>query len=807
MKSNAWFSTFTVTLDISQLTNPPAISLIWPKDGTSIGSDLVTLRGTVADGNMQVSAVVTDEAGNSENIEGLVERDGTFWLDDVGLTGATNSVLITVTDPAGNMTTTNIALFRAPVTVGMTDPSDYELLQPTISLTGTIDSSEYDVWVNGQQAMDNGDGTWSATNVPVNQGGTATFHAVAIPKSANATAPAPGSAIPVAVSHASVFSLSPASPSAVHAASTRDVPAKLSVASHLMGLTFDHDSWWGDMWDIHEHVISWSDFSGGQSQLSVSAFNPKPWINPPAGPRTSVFTQSNWGATGPGTATTIVSFDSIPGVPTLGSAPRPTIAPYAPVYPWEQACRWKDVSESIPGLYYWPGTEAKDVRTIISLATGGRSGVNRRNLFTLTGQAFDTSGTWIPTATPLYPFPYYGIPEILSTSLQIQGQPLGNDGRRYRTFPDNSTIDVTLHAPGYDNYAFSVTATKHRIFILANGLLLDPDRVRSRAKFAVGQKVNFSYVINPPIQGEDYSQRVQHWHLPSKFINSIIDRQQYPMLVSAIETFLWAISGFPHLLQNWLTISLSPDYVTDPTLFDNETTPAWFISGGFPWATKIARVAVSLAFQNGQAVSLTAKGVFDMHRPETVRLEQEDTPDIQFQYGGILPVPYLALGQADLNGSMRYRYDVKHFGFNAKINLTQLIRRQASNSSTLGAFYADGGEFYNESGVDIRAGRTPGISSLYFMDGPAIPCLLWSASVSDEFQDYIRYRPEGADSIWVTIGRVDWNWGADASTLLYLWTSGWMIDWGIWDWEGPYDVDSFPSWNGIVRTYQNFGQN
>jgi hypothetical protein len=255
MKSNAWISTFEVTLDVSQLTNPPAVSLIWPKDGTSIGSDLLTLRGTVADGNMQVSAVVTDEAGNSENVEGLVERDGTFWLDDVNLTGATNSVLITVTDPAGNMTTTNIVLFRAPVTVAMTDPSDYELLQATISVTGTIDSSDYDVWVNGQQAVDNGDGTWSASNVPVNQGGTATFHAVAIPKSANATMSVPGSAIPAAISHASVFSLSPASPAAVHTAPTLGAPAKLSVASYSMRLTFDHNSWWGDMWDIQEYVM------------------------------------------------------------------------------------------------------------------------------------------------------------------------------------------------------------------------------------------------------------------------------------------------------------------------------------------------------------------------------------------------------------------------------------------------------------------------------------------------------------------------------------------------------------------------
>ena len=103
MKSNQWVSTFSVTLDTTQLTNPPAVNLLWPTDGASIAADSVTLRGSVADGNLLVSAIVTDDSGNTQAVDGLVERDGAFWIDDLPLTGSTNSVTITVTDPAGNV--------------------------------------------------------------------------------------------------------------------------------------------------------------------------------------------------------------------------------------------------------------------------------------------------------------------------------------------------------------------------------------------------------------------------------------------------------------------------------------------------------------------------------------------------------------------------------------------------------------------------------------------------------------------------------------------------------------------------------
>jgi hypothetical protein len=36
-------------------------------------------------------------------------------------------------------------------------------------------------------------------------------------------------------------------------------------------------------------------------------------------------------------------------------------------------------------------------------------------------------------------------------------------------------------------------------------------------------------------------------------------------------------------------------------------------------------------------------------------------------------------------------------------------------------------------------------------------------SIHLKFNDYVRFCPSGSDSIWVTLGRADWGWDAEAS--------------------------------------------
>ena len=111
---------------------------------------------------------------------GLVERTGKFWVDNIPLAGGTNMVALTITDAAGNSSSTNISVVQSALllTMNPVTPAS-QLWQPTVNVSGTISDPSYAVWVNGVKASNPGNGTWTATNVPVTQGGAAVFQMTA----------------------------------------------------------------------------------------------------------------------------------------------------------------------------------------------------------------------------------------------------------------------------------------------------------------------------------------------------------------------------------------------------------------------------------------------------------------------------------------------------------------------------------------------------------------------------------------------------------------------------------------------------
>jgi hypothetical protein len=81
-----------------------------------------------------------------------------------------------VTDAVGNSTSTNFNVVQSAVTLTVNPVSNpQQLWQPVVNLTGTVSDAAYAIWVNGVKGHNNGDGTWTASNVPVNSGGTASF--------------------------------------------------------------------------------------------------------------------------------------------------------------------------------------------------------------------------------------------------------------------------------------------------------------------------------------------------------------------------------------------------------------------------------------------------------------------------------------------------------------------------------------------------------------------------------------------------------------------------------------------------------
>jgi len=181
LAGNVTTTNVIITLDFTGDTNPPVITVTWPQDGAQISGTNFTLRGVLDNETAQITAQMVDTNGVTNIVSGVVERNGTFWLEDLPLNPGTNQVVITATDAAGNSSATNLTLFQSGVTLTINPVSDDQLNQSVTTVSGTVSDPSYSVWINGVQAVVDGSGNWTTNNVPVYGNGTATFDVVAYP--------------------------------------------------------------------------------------------------------------------------------------------------------------------------------------------------------------------------------------------------------------------------------------------------------------------------------------------------------------------------------------------------------------------------------------------------------------------------------------------------------------------------------------------------------------------------------------------------------------------------------------------------
>jgi alpha-tubulin suppressor-like RCC1 family protein len=152
-----------------------SLNIIWPQNGTPISGSNFTLQAQVNDPAVTVTASIVDTNGDTNTVQGLVEQDGAVWVQNLPLVGGTNTLTVTATDRLGNQATTNLTVTQSSVILTMNPLTSDQLNQQSVDVTGTVSDTTCDVFVNGVEAT-NDDGTWAATNVPVNPTGMATFH-------------------------------------------------------------------------------------------------------------------------------------------------------------------------------------------------------------------------------------------------------------------------------------------------------------------------------------------------------------------------------------------------------------------------------------------------------------------------------------------------------------------------------------------------------------------------------------------------------------------------------------------------------
>ncbi len=139
LAGNTTTTNVSVTLNYSGDTTPPALTVIWPQDGTYISGNSFAFEGQVNDEMATVTAQIADTNGNTNTVQGLVERNGLVWAQNLLLAAGTNTLKVTATDAAGNSATTILTLIQSGVIVTM-NPLN-QLNQSSVMVTGTISDS------------------------------------------------------------------------------------------------------------------------------------------------------------------------------------------------------------------------------------------------------------------------------------------------------------------------------------------------------------------------------------------------------------------------------------------------------------------------------------------------------------------------------------------------------------------------------------------------------------------------------------------------------------------------------------------
>jgi len=181
-----WVKTnLVVVLRLDQDRTPPTMSVQWPVIGQQISGHAFTVYGQIDDSTATVTGRIS-VPGRSKTVQGEVERQGRFWVDDIPILGKTNLLTLVATDATGNSTYTNLTIIQSDTILTIDPVPVDQLWQIQVTVTGRVDPPEQHVWLNGNPAQMNPDGSWTVSGIALNNDGVAVFMATAIHNNLNA---------------------------------------------------------------------------------------------------------------------------------------------------------------------------------------------------------------------------------------------------------------------------------------------------------------------------------------------------------------------------------------------------------------------------------------------------------------------------------------------------------------------------------------------------------------------------------------------------------------------------------------------
>ncbi len=619
---------------------------------------------------------------------------------------------------------------------------DEQLHLPATTVTGTVQDATYAVWVNGVEAVVEADGHWTASGVPVSEGGTASFHARAYPPGEH---PATGSGVP---------GVSPASPYAVSWAVDNDKKPQVRVLEYHVDWTetISH----GTGGKLSEIVIDAPNSSAYHLSWHDSAASDG-WSRVEFADRTC---QKNF-VWPPDVCILREQAPSLSGTMTNTCGDGSTNWPAPVIY--AEHCNVTNVTISTNSASVSTNSYRRTAQTILQLRTGGKPLSHRMTLFRVHAEASRiTSPRWPVEGG-------YSGEAIPATNLAVgELGALGADGNLWKALPDNSIHDVTVSVQGgyapTNFYTFDVTPEKYPLHVLANDYSLADDRVRTNAYFCVGQKVTFQAMFTPDVPG----------------------------MVSANPTWSY---GAEHINHHYTDDSSGCEiYLVAPYWVTQNPTRAWFCNGG---KAVHAFVGLDCIFSNGQTAYVTARGKMDMYRPTIAiwNTAYTGTPQLMVSSGK------LGLGASGTNEMVFMPYIQSAFAGTA--GFTQLISGSFLNDFSISTSgYELDSVLWMRGLKAVHVGHYTQ-NNIPFNDGPSVSLatLNDTTAIDLSFQTYLRFKPDAGnpdDNIYVTLSLVSWGVSASATK-----TGGvWQLDSrSLPSGPAPSDSIAFPVW---MDTFSNW---
>jgi hypothetical protein len=737
-------------------TTPPAIAVTWPQDGAIISGANFTVRGLLDDETAIVTAWITSTNGTTNALSGVVERSGKFWVQNLPLSSGTNWVTLTAIDAAGNSATTNLTLVRSPISLVIYQPSPNDLYRMTATLTGRVSDPTYQVTVNGIQAAVDWGGSWTASDVPVNQGGTATFTAVASPPSGGAQS-ADGA-------NSMAQDASASGDDACQATLDADKPPRISMSAFHVKSASDYgyssaNGWYHDEKYTHNH--DWTERSQGNLQNVDDETDASPGT--PASrdvcTTTEIWPMDTWCPQLP-----VQHTESCTDGHSLTNNPSPGGFPGAGGGGYNASGSWDYSTLQADGSYLaWTRWESYsgDQTIEVNLSTGGKDVAGNTSLFILSGNLFEVN----------YSVPYVRMVRRLRFEFGTLG-PSDTNGQVYAALAEGQNLLITPAAPGVRYTQGDMpTFEKYTPHITANSNNLE----NTTPEFCVGQKVTLQTT----------------WTKQTP--TATIDGAAPPNV-----SYQWKILG-PHVNKQVVSglLGESPTYVIDPSLETNSTTPVWFSDGGINVATLDTTVQVG-----DQSATASVHGYVKSYRPVLANF-QCDAPR-WFTNGSL----YLKYGDREIGvGGMKWHSEIQS-KYEGRFGVTQIYHALyvqhglGERMNTLGFNVADGGEWYNTP-EPYRFSQGADQHTVNFSDFPACPYGVDGAEILvSRADDYIRFKPgtnENDANFYVTLGIVEWNAHGD-----YYPIGGWSAN-STPEASHPNGWSDFPLWVGVIESPDDDG--